>query len=98
MAIDCGGYGGADDDNAKADAAARLKTWRERDAALAAERWRYIVKSCAIWAQGHRLVTHGSHTGHAVQTVALCEDEHTAKALAESLAAYRQIESDVSTA
>lgn len=69
--------------------AATKKSWAERDAEYAAERWRSILQNNSVEAQGHRLVTHGAHTGHAVQTVALCEDAIVAKALADALAVYR---------
>lgn len=49
------------------------------------ERWKQIVRDHEILANGHKLVTHGAHTGHHVQTIALCESQEIAVALAEAL-------------
>lgn len=40
-----------------------------------------------IWAQGHAIRTVGPHTGHSVKTIALCENEQVAEALATAFAA-----------
>lgn len=63
---------------------------RKSDEDYELERWRSIVKHYAISADGHRLVTHGAHTGHMIKTVALCETAIIATALAEALARQRE--------
>lgn len=39
-----------------------------------------------IWADKHRLLTCGSHTGHMVQAIALCDDDVWAEAIAAAIA------------
>lgn len=63
--------------------------WDAADRAHQLQRWRYIIEVHEITAEGHRLITHGGHTGHMVTTVALCETAEIAPALAEALARAR---------
>ena len=64
--------------------------WEKQDAEHQRERWASIVQHYVIFSDGHRLVTHGDHTGHVYQTVALCENEHIASALAAALERQRK--------
>jgi len=43
----------------------------------------------AIWANGHMLLTLGSHTGHVVRPIAFCEDATWAAAIASAIEARR---------
>lgn len=63
--------------------------WDAADRAHQLQRWRNITEDREITADGHRLITHGGHTGHMVTTVALCESAEIATALAEALARAR---------
>lgn len=54
------------------------------------ERARYIATHCDIVADGHKLLTLGSHTGHQWEVVAYCESAEMAAALAAVLAACRK--------
>jgi hypothetical protein len=63
---------------------------RKTDEEYELERWQSIVSHFEIVADGHRLVTHGAHTGHVYQTVALCENARIAQALAEAIASQRK--------
>jgi hypothetical protein len=42
-----------------------------------------------IWADGHMLLTLGSHTGHTVRPIAFCEDATWAAAIAQAIEARR---------
>ena len=67
-----------------------MAKWAAQKAEDDRAKWESIVLYYEIFADGHRLVTHGAHTGHMYQVVALCENEHIAKALANALARQRK--------
>jgi len=38
-----------------------------------------------VWADGHKLMTCGGHTGHTVRAIAYCEDDTWASVIAQAI-------------